>query len=206
MDLTKFSGRNRILIMLIIPLAILALFYSLYFAESMDTISKLKKENEAIKQEIDKANQLAARYEKIKAINLELQKKMDYLIGLLPKETEVSGLLKRVSELGIQQGLQVTLWRPKDKVVHESKEIYQLPVEVKMRGKYHSFGLFFSEIAKIERVVNVNSFEFKAGNIDERGELRKEGEPTNINANLMIATYSLIPEEEKKKLKEEKKK
>lgn len=204
MDLSGLSGRNRILIMIVLPLAILALFYSLYFASNMDTITKLKKENDALKDEIEKANKIVAKYEEIKAANVELQRKMEYLKTLLPKEAEVSDVLKRVSEQGIQKGLQVTLWRPKDKVVHESKEIYQIPVEVKMRGKYHTFGLFFAEIAKIERVVNVNTIEFKAGNIDDRGEVKAGADPTTLNANLTVTTYSLIPDEEKKKQKEEK--
>lgn len=204
MDLSGLSGRNRMLIMIVLPLAILALFYSLYFAPNMDTITKLKKENDALRDEIEKANKIVAKYEEIKAANVELQNKMDYLKTLLPKESEVSDVLKRVSEQGVQKGLQVTLWRPKGKVIHESKEIYQIPVEVKMRGKYHTFGLFFAEIAKIERVINVNSMEFKAGNIDDRGEVKAGPDPTTLNANLTVTTYSLIPDEEKKKLKEEK--
>lgn len=206
MDLSGLSGRNRILIMIVLPLAILALFYSLYFSSNMDTITKLKKENDAIKYEIEKANKFVAKYEEIKAANMELQKKMEYLKTLLPKEAEVSDVLKRVSEQGIQKGLQVTLWRPKGKVIHESKEIYQIPVEVKMRGKYHTFGSFFAEIAKIERVINVNTIEFKAGNIDDRGEVKAGIDPTTLNANLTITTYSLIPEEEKKKKEEQEKK
>lgn len=204
MDLSTLSPRNRILLMVILPLAILVLFYSFYLAPNLDSIANLKKENNALKEEIEKANKIAARYEQMKAANIELQRRMEYLKTLLPKEAEVSDVLKKVSEQGVQKGLQVTLWRPKGKLVHESKEIYQIPVEVKMRGKYHTFGLFFAEIAKIERIVNVNTIEFKAGNIDDRGEIKAGGEPTNLNANLTVTTYSIIPDEEKKKIKEEK--
>lgn len=202
MDMSNLSPKNRIILMILLPFIVLALFYTFYLADTMDQITKLKKDNDALKMEIDRANQVALRYEQIKATNQELLKKMDYLKTLLPRETEVSDLLKKVSEQGIQKGLQVNLWRPKGKLVHESKEIYQIPVEVKMRGKYHTFGSFFAEIAKIERIVNVQSIELRAGTVDEKGEIRGGVDPTNLFANLTITTYSIIPDEEKKKLQE----
>lgn len=202
MDMSNLSPKNRIILMILIPLIVIALFYTFYLADTMDQITKLKKDNDALKMEIDRANQIALRYEQIKATNQELLKKMDYLKTLLPHETEVSDLLKKVSEQGIQKGLQVNLWRPKGKLVHESKEIYQIPIEVKMRGKYHTFGSFFAEIAKIERIVNVQSIELRAGTVDEKGEIRGGVDPTNLFANLTITTYSIIPDEEKKKLQE----
>lgn len=202
MDMSNLSPKNRIILMILLPFIVIALFYTFYLADIMDQITKLKKDNEAIKIEIERANQVALRYEQIKAANQELFKKMEYLKTLLPRETEVSDLLKKVSEQGIQKGLQVNLWRPKGKLVHESKEIYQIPVEVKMRGKYHTFGSFFAEIAKIERIVNVQSIELRAGIVDEKGEIRGGVDPTNLFANLTITTYSIIPDEEKKKLQE----
>lgn len=202
MDMSNLSPKNRIILMILLPFIVLALFYTFYLADTMDQITKLKKDNDALKMEIDRANQIALRYEQIKATNQELLKKMDYLKTLLPRETEVSDLLKKVSEQGIQKGLQVNLWRPKGKLVHESKEIYQIPVEVKMRGKYHTFGSFFAEIAKIDRIVNVQSIELRAGTVDEKGEVRGGVDPTNLFANLTITTYSIIPDEEKKKLQE----
>jgi len=206
MDLGIISPRTRILLMIVLPLAILLLFYSLYFNSGLEELNKLKKENQALKEEIDKAQKIAARYEELKKMNEELTKKIEYLKTLLPKETEVSDVLKRVSEQGIQKGLVVTLWRPKGKEVHESKEIYKIPVEVKIKGKYHTFGLFFADISKIERIINVNTIDFKAGNVDDRGEIKLGSDPTMLNASLVITSYSLIPDEEKKKLKEQQQK
>lgn len=198
------SLRKRIILMILPPLAVLVIFYTFYLVDTMNHINKLKKDIENLKVEIENANQIALRYEQIKAANQELQKKMEYFKTLLPNEIEVSDLLKKVSEQGVQKGLQVNLWRPKGKIVHESKEIYQIPVEVKMRGRYHTFGSFFAEIAKIERIINIQKIELIAGNLNEKGEIIVGVDPTNLQANLTITTYSLIPDEEKKKLKEEK--
>lgn len=202
MKVGQISRKNQIILMVLMPLVVFAVFYSLYLSSTLEELEKLKKENESLKAQIQTANQLVARYEQLKAINLELQKRIEQLKSLLPTEVEVSGLLRKVSEQGIQKGLQVNLWRPKGKLVHESKEIYVIPVEVRMRGKYHMFGSFFADIAKFERIVNVQSFELKSG-----GQESREGalfDPTNLFANLTITTYSVIPDEERRKLQEQK--
>ncbi len=92
------------------------------------------------------------------------------------------------------------LWKPKDKVVHSSKEIYEIPVDVEMRGDYHRFGQFFSNITGLNRIVNI-------ANISIKGQKVQRGlEILQVNFNAM--TYSMIPETELKELgqKEKKKK
>jgi len=74
MDLGIISPRTRILLMIVLPLAILLLFYSLYFNSGLEELNKLKKENQALKEEIDKAQKIAARYEELKKMNEELTK------------------------------------------------------------------------------------------------------------------------------------
>lgn len=190
----EISKTNRVALSILLPLVILALFVSLYFLNALEDMKKLKNEAKALQEEIDKAQKIASRYEELKALNEQLKRKMEVLSQLLPKESEVSGILKKVSEIGLQRGLTVTLWRPQNKNVHHSNEIYEIPVEVGMKGKYHVFGNFFSDVSGIERVVNLKKIELKKG----------EKEPTSLSVSLIAVTYSIIPEEEKQKLKGQK--
>ncbi len=195
MDWENLPKSKKILIMILPALIVAVFFIQLYLLPNLDEIGKLKNENLSLKQDIERANQVVARYEELKALNEKLQQKMEYLKTLLPKETEVSDVLKKISEIGLQKGLIVASWKPKDKVVHVSNEIYEIPVEVGMRGKYHTFGVFFADITKIERILNIKKIELKKGDKD----------PTILSSNIIAVTYSLIPEEEKKKLQEKKK-
>jgi len=195
MDWEGLSKSNKALLMIIPPLILFALFASFYILPGIENINKLKHESNILKEEIDRANKIAAKYEELKTLNEQLKKKMEYMYTLLPTETEVSDVLKKVSEMGLQKGLIVTSWKPKDKKVHSSNEIYEIPVEVGMKGKYHVFGTFFAEITKIERILVINKMELKKGDKD----------PTMLIANLVAATYSILPEEEKKKQQGKKK-
>ena len=192
----EISLSKRIALSMLLPIVIFVLFTSLYLLNALEEMMKLKYEEKAIKDEIIKAEKTAARFEELRELNEQLKKKIEILSQLLPTESEVSGVLKKVSEFGLQKGLTVTLWRPQSKNLHPTNEIYEIPVEVVMKGKYHVFGKFFSDITKIERVINLKKIELKRG----------DKEPTLLFAHLVAVTYSLIPEEEKEKLKGQKKK
>lgn len=202
----ELTPKTRFLLTIVLPLLVIVISYTIYFAPNIEKLQKMKIENQSLKEEIDRVHKISAKYEDIKAKNEQLKRRLEYFESFLPTETEVSNILKRVSKDAVQKGLSITLWRPKEKTVHESQQVYQIPVEIKMKGKYHNFGLFFSDIAKIERIININTMDFKAGNLDERGQVNLEKDPTILNVNLTITTYSLIPEEEKKKIKEKEQK
>lgn len=195
MEWESLSKNNKILLMTLIPLMLIVLFTSVYLLPNLDTINKLKKEKASLQEEIDKANLIVNKYEELKLLNAELQKKMNFLKTLLPKETEVTDVLKKVSEIGLQKGLVITSWKPRNKQIHSSNEVYEIPVEVGMRGKYHTFGIFFADITNIQRILNIKKMEIRRGDKD----------PTMLNANLIAVTYSLIPDEEKQKIQQKKK-
>lgn len=192
----SLSRSQKMLILLFGPFILLVIFISLYLLPTIQTIDRLSAEEKSLAEEIRKANAVAAKYEDLKRLNEELQKKMEFLKNFLPTETEVSYVLKRVSEIGLQKGLVVTQWKPQIKTVHPSNEIYEIPVDVGMKGKYHVFGTFFADITKIDRIINIKKMEIRQGDKD----------PVMLTANITAVTYSMIPEEEKKAKKEEKKK
>jgi type IV pilus assembly protein PilO len=136
----------------------------------------------------------------LQAENRRLTARLMELQLQLPDEKEVSGLLKRVSELGVQSGLQVASWKPKPKNVYQGNEVYEIPVDVEMRGTYHKFGKFFSNITAVGRIVNISNIAMKPGDqkLFPRGV-------TGLNVTFTAVTYSLIPESEKKTLKDQKK-
>jgi len=119
--------------------------------------------------DIQKSEQQANRLNALIAENEASKKKLAELEAKLPEEKEVSGLLKQVSDLGIRSGLEIMLWRPAAKTVHPSKDVYEIPVNVEMRGVYHRMGQFFSNITKLERIVNLNNITMKStGKISRR--------------------------------------
>lgn len=98
-----------------------------------------------------------------KAVNLEVLKKQreqvqQYVTQLekqLPSKAEMDALLSDINQAGVGNNLQFDLFRPGQVVL---KDYYaELPIAIKINGKYHDIGTFASEIAKLSRIVTLNN-------------------------------------------------
>lgn len=98
-----------------------------------------------------------------KAVNLDVLKKQreqvqQYVTQLekqLPSKAEMDALLSDINQAGVGNNLQFDLFRPGQVVL---KDYYaELPIAIKITGKYHDIGTFASEIAKLSRIVTLNN-------------------------------------------------
>ncbi len=191
-DIETLPPAKKKLLLVLPPLIIIVLFAVLLIMPAFEERGKLATEVEKQNNEIQTAKKGAEKLSTLMAENERLRSRLFELQMQLPEEKEISGLLRQVSELGIKSGLQIVSWKPKDKVVHPSKEVYQIPVEVEMRGNYHRFGQFFSNITKLNRVVNISNINMKTGDQKQKVAV--------LNVSFTAMTYSFIPEKERKEL------
>jgi type IV pilus assembly protein PilO len=96
------------------------------------------------------------------AINLaELRKQKsqveEYVTQLekqLPGKAEMDALLSDINQAGLGRGLQFELFRPGQVVV---KDYYaELPIAIKVSGRYHDIGAFAADVANLSRIVTLN--------------------------------------------------
>ncbi|HQS91609.1 MAG: pilus assembly protein PilO [Polaromonas sp. 35-63-240] len=125
----------------------------------------LKASDEELTAEQDKEVQLKADYSKklAQAVNLEALKKQreqvqQYVIQLekqLPSKAEMDALLSDINQAGLGRSLQFELFRPGQVSV---KEYYaELPISVRVTGRYHDIGAFAADIANLSRIVTLNN-------------------------------------------------
>jgi type IV pilus assembly protein PilO len=98
-----------------------------------------------------------------KAVNLEVLKKQreqvqQYVTQLekqLPSKAEMDALLSDINQAGLGRSLQFELFRPGQIAV---KEYYaELPIAIRVTGRYHDIGAFASDIANLSRIVTLNN-------------------------------------------------
>ncbi len=104
-----------------------------------------------------------------KAVNLEALKKQreqvqQYVTQLekqLPSKAEMDALLSDINQAGLGRSLQFDLFRPGQVVV---KDYYaELPIAVRVTGRYHDIGAFASDIANLSRIVTLNNLAIVPG-------------------------------------------
>lgn len=98
-----------------------------------------------------------------KAINLEALKKqreqvLQYVNQLekqLPGKAEMDALLSDITQAGVGRSLQSELFRPGAISV---KEYYaELPISLRLTGKFNDLGAFAGDIAHLSRIVTLNN-------------------------------------------------
>jgi type IV pilus assembly protein PilO len=98
-----------------------------------------------------------------KAVNLEPLKKqreqvlyyVNQLEKQLPSKAEMDALLSDINQAGLGRSLQFELFRPGQVVVRDYYA--ELPIAVRVSGRYHDMGAFASDIAHLSRIVTLNN-------------------------------------------------
>jgi type IV pilus assembly protein PilO len=98
-----------------------------------------------------------------KAVNLGALKKQreqvqQYVTQLekqLPSKAEMDALLSDINQAGLGRSLQFDLFRPGQVAVMDYYA--ELPIAVRVTGRYHDIGAFASDIANLSRIVTLNN-------------------------------------------------
>lgn len=136
-----------------------------------------------LQAERDKEPQLKTEYRSkmAQAINLnELRKQRvqveEYVKQLekqLPGKAEMDALLSDINQAGLGRGLEFDLFRPGQVSV---KDYYaELPISIRVTGRYHDIGAFTGDIANLSRIVTLHNLQI--GNVntkDAGGQLYME--------------------------------
>ena len=136
----------------------------------------LSSSDEELTAEQAKEVQLREDYKKklVQAVNLDALKKQreqvqQYVPQLekqLPSKAEMDALLSDINQAGLGRSLQFELFRPGQVSV---KEYYaELPIAVRVTGRYHDIGAFAADIANLSRIVTLNNLNLvpaKDGNL-----------------------------------------
>ena len=104
---------------------------------------------------------------------LQVQEYVTQLEKQLPGKAEMDALLSDINQAGLGRGLLFELFRPGQVQV---KEYYaELPIAIRVSGRYHDLGAFTADIANLSRIVtlhNLNIVPSKDGTLSMDGMAR----------------------------------
>jgi len=139
-------------------------------------------ETDALNQSRDREPQLKSEYRQklAQAVNLdELRKQkeqvQEYVTQLekqLPGKAEMDALLSDINQAGVGRGLQFELFRPGQVVI---KDYYaELPIAIKVSGRFHDIGSFAGDVANLSRIVTLHNLQLNPATKDNSGALTME--------------------------------
>jgi type IV pilus assembly protein PilO len=171
----------------VVPSLIIALIVVIFF------IMPKQKEIETLNNKIDtQNNQIADSQSKVARLdvlikeNEQLLTRLNELKEQLPEEQEISNLLKQVSDICRDSGLDMKSWRPGQRKKHPSGIVYEIPVSVSVAGTYHDFGKFLGNLTKLNRIVNVQNIQMGGAHMADGSDV--------LQITFTASTFSAIPE------------
>lgn len=130
------------------------------------TQHQLEELEQAKQKEIELKDAFKAK--QLKAVNLDaykqqmadMERSFGAMLRQLPSKTEVAELLVDVSQAGLGNGLEFELFKPQ---AEQPAEFYfELPIDIKVTGRYHDFGAFVSDVAALPRIVTLHDIKISA--------------------------------------------
>jgi type IV pilus assembly protein PilO len=86
---------------------------------------------------------------------LQVEEYVTQLEKQLPGKAEMDALLSDINQAGLGRGLQFELFRPGQVAV---KDYYaELPIAIRVAGRYHDIGSFAADIANLSRIVTLHN-------------------------------------------------
>jgi type IV pilus assembly protein PilO len=86
----------------------------------------------------------------------QIREDLQRYVAKLPDKKEIPDLLKSISNMSQEAGLEVLLFKPQGE---QPAEYYsRVPVQLKFVGSYHEVGMFFYYVGTLPRIVNIENF------------------------------------------------
>lgn len=98
---------------------------------------------------------------------------------ILPERAEIAAFLQDLNRLSELSGLRMQLVEPRPE---EAQEYYvRIPVNLKLRGKYHQLAKFFYNVSRLERAINMENVRLT--------EPTTAGEEVVLNVDVLATTF-----------------
>ena len=146
----------RIVIWIVVFLICGAAVYWFFLKNTLHTLEMKQREETTLIQSYTAKASDAANLNALKLQMAEMKQTFGALLRQLPEDTEVPGLLEDISQLGLDSGLEFeSIGLGKEFV----KEFYaELPIDIKVKGGYHSLATFVSGISALPRIVTLHNY------------------------------------------------
>ncbi len=173
------QSKFKILIAVLILVAAVALFYFFRYSPVQKKLVGLEQQRNQIESRLVRVKKKAQNRERLRQEVAETERVFLKISELLPKEKEIPTLLKDISALGTNAGLDSRSFKPGNDI---PKDFYaEIPVDIEVEGPYHNIGYFLDQVSKLDRIVTVNNIKLGSPRLQD-GEMI-------LGSNCRLVTY-----------------
>ena len=138
-----------------VALVMIVLGWFLLLSPAHDELDAQRAREPALKADYRSKLGQAVNLAELRKQKLQVEEYVTQLEKQLPGKAEMDALLSDINQAGLGRGLQFELFRPGSVVV---KDYYaELPIAIKVSGRYHDIGAFAGDVANLSRIVTLHN-------------------------------------------------
>ena len=139
----------------VLVLVVVVFLWFFWLTDSKDELTAAQEQEVKLRDEYQVKLAKAVNLEALKKQREQVQQYVTQLEKQLPSKAEMDALLSDINQAGIGRSLQFDLFRPGQVVVREYYA--ELPISVRVTGRYHDMGSFAADISNLSRIVTLNN-------------------------------------------------
>ncbi len=140
---------------LLLGVAVLAAGWFLLLSSAHDELEVVRAKEPILKADYRSKLGQAVNLEELRKQKLQVEEYVTQLEKQLPGKAEMDALLSDINQAGLGRGLQFELFRPGQVVL---KDYYaELPISIRVTGRYHDIGSFAADVANLSRIVTLHN-------------------------------------------------
>lgn len=138
-----------------VALIMIAVGWFMLLSSAHDELDAEHAKEPTLKQDYRGKLGQAVNLSELRKQKLQVEEYVTQLEKQLPGKAEMDALLSDINQAGLGRGLQFELFRPGQVAV---KDYYaELPIAIKVSGRYHDIGSFAADIANLSRIVTLHN-------------------------------------------------
>ena len=155
----------------VLALAVVVVGWFLLLSDAQDALEIERGKEPTLKADYRNKLGQAVNLGELRKQKLQVEEYVTQLEKQLPGKAEMDALLSDINTAGLGRGLQFELFRPGQVVV---KDYYaELPIAIKVSGRYHDIGAFAADVANLSRIVTLHNMNIASAK-DASGALSME--------------------------------
>ncbi len=154
-DPSSWPNPPRYVLFTVVALFVLLLLWFLWLRGVDEDLEAERAREGTLRTEYQDKLQKAVSLDELKKQRAQVIQYVNLLEKQLPSKAEMDALLSDINQAGLGRSLQFDLFRPGQLVV---KDYYaELPIALKVTGRYHDIGAFTADVANLSRIVTLNN-------------------------------------------------
>ncbi|MFK4703847.1 type IV pilus assembly protein PilO [Roseateles asaccharophilus] len=150
-----------------VAVAVVVAGYFFLLSDEQDNLEAERNREPALRSDYTAKLAQAVNLPELRKQKSQVEEYVTQLEKQLPGKAEIDSLLSDISSAGVGRGLQFELFRPGQVLV---KDFYaELPIALKVSGRYHDIGAFAADVSNLSRIVTLHNLVVQAPTARDAG-------------------------------------